>query len=73
MTVSRNKKDQLVITLDPRVDPDAVQRLLDKLMFMELAKKAKKVSQKRIDEIADEITAAYWARMKKLLLREGRR
>ena len=73
MTLSRNKKDQLVITLDAKVDPDAVQRLLDQLKFMEVAKKAKKVSQKRIDEIADEVTAAYWAKTKKLLLREGRR
>jgi hypothetical protein len=73
MTLSRNKKDQLVITLEPGVDPDAVQRLLDKLEFMELAKGKKKVTSQRAEQIAEEIKASWWAKYKKLYRAEGRR
>lgn len=73
MTVRRNKKDQLVITLDPGVDEVAVQRILDRILFEELARKAKKVSQRRMNDIADSITAAYWERVQKQLRADRRR
>ena len=73
MTLSRNKKDELVITVDPKVDPAAVQRLLDKLEFIELAKGTKKVTQQRAEKIAEEIKSSWWAKYKKLYRAEGRR
>ena len=73
MTLSRNKKDQLVITLDAKVDPDAVQRLLDKLEFMELAAGKKRISPQRAEEIAEEIKTSWWSKYEKLYRAEGRR
>lgn len=73
MTISRNKKDQLVITLDGNVDPDAVKRLLDKLEFMELATGSRKVPAKRVAEIAEEIKSSWWSKYKEAYRAEGRR
>jgi len=73
MTITRNKKDQLVITLDGNVDPDAVRRLLDKLEFMELASGDRKVPAKRVDQIAEEIKSSWWAKYKEAYRAEGRR
>ena len=73
MTITRNKKDQLVITLEGRVDPDAVRRLLDKLEFMELASGDRKVPAKRVDEIAEETKASWWSQYKAAYRAEGRR
>lgn len=73
MTITRNKKDQLVITLDGHVDPDAVRRLLDKLEFMELASGIEKVPAKRVDEIAEEIKSSWWAKYKEAYRAEGGR
>jgi hypothetical protein len=73
MTITRNKKDQLVITLDGRVDPDAVRRLLDKLEFMELAAGSNQVSAKRVNEIAEEVKASWWSKYKVAYRAQGRR
>lgn len=73
MTLTRNKKDQWVITLDGRLDREAVQRVLDRLELEALTAGWKKVPAKRVREIADEITAAYWAKASERLAHGGRR
>lgn len=73
MIVTRNKKDQWVIKLDGRVDRSAVQRTLDRLELLELTAGWKKVPTGRVRAIADEITAAYWARAAQRLARASRR
>lgn len=73
MKLSRNDKDQLVITLEGRVDPNAVQRLLDKLEFMELATGTKEVSEQSAERIAEEIKSSWWAKYEKIYRVEGRR
>ncbi len=73
MTLARNKKDQLVITLESKVDPAAVQRLLDRLEFMDLATGTKRVSQERAERVAEEIKASWWAKYEKVYRAQGRR
>jgi len=63
----------LLITLDGRVDPDAVRRLLDKLEFMELAAASNQVSAKRVNGIAEEPEASWRSKYKVAYRAPGRR
>ncbi len=72
MTVKRNKKDQVVITLDSSLDEKIIQRIIDRCLLEELARKSKKVSQKQVNDLADKITMAYWERVKNQFRAEGR-
>lgn len=68
MTLSRNKNEQPVITLDKELKPSSMRRLTDYIRYLELTDGAKKVTQKQVDAIADSITASYWKKNKKRFL-----
>ena len=73
MTLSRNEKDQLVVTFERELQPKTVSSLVKYLRFLELMDGAKKVPQKDIDALADKVKSEWWKKNKKTFLRESRR
>lgn len=66
MTVRRNKKNEVVVTISSNVDPLEAQRLLDYLHYLELTA-GSKATQDQADALADEASANIRkARRKKL-------
>ena len=56
MTVRRNKKNEVVVTISSNVDPVEAQRLLDYLHYLELTA-GSKATQDQADALADEASA----------------
>lgn len=51
MTVRRNKKNEVVVTLPGNVDPLEIQRMLDYLRYLELTA-GSKATQRHADQLA---------------------
>ena len=56
MTVKRNKKNEVVVTLSSKVDPLEAQRVLDYLHYLELTA-GSKATQAQADALAAEASA----------------
>ena len=67
MTVKRNSKDELVITLSGNVDPVDVERTLKYLRYLE-ATAGSKATQADVDKLADEVKRRWWRKNKKSFL-----
>ena len=67
MTVRRNNKDEVVITLPPRMRSETVQILLDYVRYLELAE-GSKATEKQANAVADEINASWWRKNRKRIL-----
>lgn len=66
MTVRRNKKNEVVVTISSKVDPLEAQRVLDYLHYLELTA-GSKATQVQADALAAEASANIRkARRKKL-------
>jgi hypothetical protein len=64
--VTRSKNDEVVITLSGGIDPDALQRALDYLRYLDLTKDMK-VPQAEVDKLAREVNASMtWKRRKRM-------
>lgn len=62
--VTRGKKDEVVITLSGGIEPDALQRALDYLRYLDLTK-GMKVSQSEVDKLAREVNASMARKRRK--------
>jgi hypothetical protein len=59
-------KDYVSIKVSKKIGTAGIRRLQELARFLEINKDApKKVSKKKIAELADEITAASWVKFKK--------
>ena len=67
MTVKRNSKDELVITLSGKVDPVDVERTLKYFRYLEATAGSKAV-QADVDKLADEVKRKWWRKNKKSFL-----
>ena len=67
MTVRRNDKDQLVVSLSDKVDPMEIQRTLDYLQYLELVA-GSKATPKQVDALAKEAKRSWWRKNKKKFL-----
>ena len=67
MTVRRNNKDEVVITLPPKMKSETVQIVLDYVRYLELAE-GSMATQKQADALADEINASWWRKNRKRIL-----
>ena len=66
MATTIGEKDYVTIRVSKKVGKSGIKRLTDYARYLEVNKDApKKVSKKKIKELADEITAAAWERLKK--------
>lgn len=67
MTVEVIDKDYIAIKVSKKIGKAGIKRLTDYARYLEINKDApeKKVSKKVIKELADDITAAAWERLKK--------
>jgi hypothetical protein len=60
------EKDYVTIRVSKKVGKAGIKRLTDYARYLEVNKDApKKISKKKIEELADEVTAAAWERLKK--------
>ncbi len=66
LKVTRGKKDEVVITLSPGVDPADLQRALDYLEYLDLTKDMK-VPQSKVDKLAREVNASMARKRRKRL------
>lgn len=67
MTVEVIDKDYISIKVSKKIGKAGIKRLTDYAHYLEINKDVpkKKVSKKVIKELADEITAAAWEKLKK--------
>jgi hypothetical protein len=67
MTVEIIDKDYISIKVSKKIGKAGIKKLTDYAQYLEINKDApkKKVSKKLIKELADEITAAAWEKLKK--------
>ncbi len=67
MTVEITDKDYVTIRVSKKIGKAGIKRLTDYAQYLEINKDApkKSVSKKVIAELADEITAAAWEKLKK--------
>ena len=65
MTIKRNKKNQIVVTLSGEVDPVEVQRALDYLQYLELTAGSKATPEHATMLAAEAKTGIRNARIKK--------
>ena len=67
MTVRRDTKDEVVITLPPKMNNETVQIVLDHVRYLELAE-GSKATQKQADALADEINSSWRRKNRNRLL-----
>jgi len=67
MTIKRNSKDELVITLSGKVDPVVVQNALDYLLYLELTA-GSKATPKQADALAKDAKRNWWKKNGKRFL-----
>jgi hypothetical protein len=67
MTVRRNSKNEVVITLPPQMKSETVQILLDYVRYLELAE-GSKATQKDADALANEVNSSWWRKNRKRIL-----
>ncbi len=61
-----SEKDYVTIRVSKKVGEEGIKRLTNYARYLEVNKDApKKVSKKKIKELADEVTAAAWEKFKK--------
>ena len=66
MTTEVIAKDYVTIKVSKKIGTAGIRRVKDFIRFLEINKDApKKVSNKKIAELADEITAQAWEKLKK--------
>jgi hypothetical protein len=66
MATTISEKEYVTIKVSKKVGKEGIKRLTDYARYLEVNKDApKKVSKKKIKELADEITAAAWEKFKK--------
>lgn len=67
MTVEVIDKDYIAIKVSKKIGKVGIKRLTDYAQYLEINKDVpkKKLSKKIIKELADEITAAAWEKLKK--------
>ena len=66
MATTVSEKDYITIRVSKKVGKEGIKRLTDYARYLEVNKDApKKVSKKKIKELADEVTAAAWGKFKK--------
>ena len=65
MAIEISDKDYVTIRVSKKIGRVGIKRLSDYALYLEKNKDApKKVSKKKIAELADEITAAAWGKLK---------
>jgi hypothetical protein len=67
MTVRRNSKNEVVITLPSQMKSETVQILLDYVRYLELAE-GSKATQKDADALANEVNSSWWRKNRKRIL-----
>lgn len=67
MTVRCDTKDEVVITLPPKMNNETVQIVLDDVRYLELAE-GSKATQKQADALADEINSSWRRKNRNRLL-----
>lgn len=66
MATTISEKEYVTIKVSKKVGKAGIKRLTDYARYLEVNKDApKKVSKKKIKELADEVTAAAWEKFKK--------
>jgi hypothetical protein len=66
MGTTLSEKDYITIRVSKKVGKEGIKRLTDYARYLEVNKDVpKKVSKKKIKELADEINAGAWEKFKK--------
>jgi len=65
--VTRNKKDEVVITVSGFTDADALQRFLDHVKYL-AATAGSMAGQEQVDALARSTGAAWWKKNRKRLV-----
>lgn len=66
MAAEVNDKNYVTIKVSKKIGKAGIQRITDYARYLEINTNApKKVSKKKINELAEEITAAAWEKFKK--------
>jgi len=68
MLIERTNNDQITITLPSSMDSDSLQRLIDYAKYLE-ATAGSKAKQKEIDQLADDVNAAWWSKNRKRFIK----